>query len=117
MHLSKKNTELSFTIKAACAVFITYLSMYAFRKPFTAAQYSNIMLWGVDYKILLIITQLIGYTISKYFGIKIISELTASKRTITLVILMAVSWISLLFFGLVPAPYNLPFIFLNGRPR
>ncbi|HBT94421.1 MAG TPA: hypothetical protein DEB23_09335 [Chitinophagaceae bacterium] len=90
--------------------------MYAFRKPFTAAQYNNIMLWGVDYKILLIITQLIGYTISKYFGIKIISELSANKRTITLITLMAVSWVSLLFFGIVPAPYNLPFIFLNGLP-
>jgi hypothetical protein len=116
MQLLKKNTDLSFIIKASCAVFITYLSMYAFRKPFTAAQYNNLSLWGVDYKILLIITQLIGYTISKYFGIKVISELTASKRTITLILLMAVSWVSLLFFAIVPAPYNLPFIFLNGLP-
>ena len=116
MQLLKKNSELALIIKAASAVFITYLSMYAFRKPFTAAQYNNIMLWGVDYKILLIITQLIGYTISKYFGIKIISELSANKRTITLLTLMAVSWVSLLFFGIVPAPYNLPFIFLNGLP-
>jgi len=116
MQLFKKNTELSFIIKASCAVFITYLSMYAFRKPFTAAQYNNLSLWGVDYKILLIITQLIGYTISKYFGIKVISELTANKRTITLILLMAVSWVSLLFFAIVPAPYNLPFIFLNGLP-
>lgn len=116
MQLIKKNTELSFIVKASCAVFITYLSMYAFRKPFTAAQYSNISLWGVDYKILLIIAQLIGYTISKYFGIKIISELTVSKRTSTLILLMAASWISLLFFAIVPAPYNLPFIFLNGLP-
>ena len=83
---------------------------------FTAAQYNNIRLWGLDYKILLIITQLIGYTISKYFGIKIISELSANKRTITLITLMAASWVSLLFFGIVPAPYNLPFIFLNGLP-
>ena len=116
MQLFKKNTELSFIIKASSAVFITYLSMYAFRKPFTAAQYNNLSLWGVDYKILLIITQLIGYTISKYFGIKVISELTANKRTITLILLMAVSWVSLLFFAIVPAPYNLPFIFLNGLP-
>jgi hypothetical protein len=116
MQLLKKNTDLLFIIKASCAVFITYLSMYAFRKPFTAAQYNNLSLWGVDYKILLIITQLIGYTISKYFGIKVISELTASKRTITLILLMAVSWVSLLFFAIVSAPYNLPFIFLNGLP-
>lgn len=116
MQLFKKNTDLSFVIKASCAVFITYLSMYAFRKPFTAAQFNNIKLWGVNYKILLIIFQLIGYTLSKYFGIKIITELSASKRTITLIILMSVAWVSLLFFGLVPAPYNLPFMFLNGLP-
>ena len=110
--LSKK--ELAFIVKASAAVFITYLSMYAFRKPFTAAQFQNKILWGVDYKILLIIAQLIGYTISKYFGIKIVSELSASKRTITLISLMAFSWISLLFFAIVPFPYNLAFMFLNG---
>ena len=103
-------------IKAAAAVFITYLSMYAFRKPFTSAQYADYILWGIDYKIILIIAQLVGYTLSKYFGIKIISELSASKRTITLIFLMAFSWIALLFFGIVPAPYNLPFMFLNGLP-
>ena len=108
--------ELLFIIKASLAVFITYLSMYAFRKPFTAAQFQNKILWGVDYKILLIITQLIGYTVSKYFGIKIISELPANKRTMTLIILMAFSWVSLLLFALVPFPYNLPFMFLNGLP-
>ena len=112
--LSKK--ELAFIVKASIAVFITYLSMYAFRKPFTAAQFQNKILWGVDYKILLIIAQLIGYTISKYFGIKIVSELSASKRTITLISLMAFSWISLLFFAIVPFPYNLAFMFLNGLP-
>jgi len=116
MKLIKSNSEASFVIKAAAAVFITYLSMYAFRKPFTSAQYADYILWGIDYKIILIIAQLVGYTLSKYFGIKIISELSASKRTITLIFLMAFSWIALLFFGIVPAPYNLPFMFLNGLP-
>jgi hypothetical protein len=116
MKLIKSNSEASFVIKAAAAVFITYLSMYAFRKPFTSAQYADYILWGIDYKIILIIAQLVGYTLSKYFGIKIISELSASKRTITLIFLMAFSWLALLFFGIVPAPYNLPFMFLNGLP-
>lgn len=116
MRLIKFNSEASFVIKAAAAVFITYLSMYAFRKPFTSAQYADYILWGIDYKIILIIAQLVGYTLSKYFGIKIISELSASKRTITLIFLMAFSWLALLFFGIVPAPYNLPFMFLNGLP-
>jgi len=116
MKALKSNSEVLFVVKAAVAVFITYLSMYAFRKPFTSALYADYELWGVDYKILLIITQLVGYTVSKYFGIKIISELSASKRTRTLVFLMAFSWVALLFFGIVPAPYNLPFMFLNGLP-
>ncbi len=116
MKFIKSNSEASFVIKAAAAVFITYLSMYAFRKPFTSAQYADYILWGIDYKIILIIAQLVGYTLSKYFGIKIISELSASKRTITLIFLMAFSWLALLFFGIVPAPYNLPFMFLNGLP-
>ena len=116
MQVFKNKSDLSFIIKASFAVFITYLSMYAFRKPFTAAQFNNIKLWGVDYKILLIIFQFIGYTLSKYFGIKIIAELSASKRTIFLIVLMSVAWVSLLLFGLIPAPYNLPFMFLNGLP-
>ena len=65
-----KKIDVRFVMNAAAAAFITYLSMYAFRKPFTAATYDGLSLWGVDYKILLIITQLIGYTISKYIGIK-----------------------------------------------
>ena len=112
--LNKK--DIHFIIHASTAVFITYLSMYAFRKPFTAAQFQSQTLWGVDYKILLIIAQLVGYTISKYFGIKIISELTAKKRTITLILLMASAWLTLFCFAIVPIPYNLPFMFLNGLP-
>jgi MFS family permease len=116
MEKKLKKERILFILRACLAVFITYLSMYAFRKPFTAGQFQHQKLWGVDYKILLIITQLIGYTLSKYFGIKIISELSASKRTITLILLMAISWVSLLCFAVVPMPYNLPFMFLNGLP-
>ena len=74
------------------------------------------MLILFNYKILLIISQLIGYTISKYLGIKIISELNHKSRTITLIGLMASAWIMLLLFALVPYPYNFPFMFLNGLP-
>jgi len=111
MKLIKSNSEVLFVVKAAVAVFITYLSMYAFRKPFTSALYADYVLWGVDYKILLIITQLVGYTVSKYFGIKIISELSASKRTRTLVFLIAFSWLALLFLGLCPHPTTCPLCF------
>lgn len=111
-----KRIDVRFIFHASTAAFITYLSMYAFRKPFTAATYDGLVLWGVDYKILLIITQLIGYTISKYIGIKLVSELHASNRVKWLVILMASAWLSLFLFAITPFPYNLPFMFLNGLP-
>ena len=38
--------------------------MYAFRKPFTAGTYQGLSLFGVDYKVSLIILQLIGYALS-----------------------------------------------------
>jgi hypothetical protein len=90
--------------------------MYAFRKPFTAATFNGLKLWGFDYKILLIIAQLIGYTLSKSLGIKIIAELRQENRLKTLIILMGIALISLFLFALVPFPYNLLFMFLNGIP-
>ena len=90
--------------------------MYAFRKPFTAATFNGLKLWGFNYKILLIIAQLIGYTLSKSLGIKIIAELRQENRLKTLIILMGIAMISLLLFALVPFPYNLLFMFLNGIP-
>ena len=61
-----KVQEIRFVIFAALAAFITYLSMYAFRKPFSAGTFDGLSIWGIDYKILLIISQLVGYTLSKY---------------------------------------------------
>jgi len=116
LNISIKKIDVRFLMNAAAAAFITYLSMYAFRKPFTAATYDGLSLWGLDYKILLIITQLIGYTISKYVGIKLVSELHAGNRIRMLIMLMGFAWVSSFFFAITPFPYNLPFIFLNGLP-
>ena len=125
MLLSKNNqihqwlqraSPTAFVIFCGLASFITYTSMYAFRKPFTAATYTGIHLWGIDYKIVLIILQLFGYTISKFLGIKIVAELPAHKRIPFLLKLMGLSWISLLLFAIIPVPYNTPCLFLNGLP-
>jgi MFS family permease len=111
-----KNSDIRFVVVAALAAFITYLSMYAFRKPFSAATFDGLSLWGIDYKIVLIISQLVGYTLSKYLGIKIISELDHKTRTKTLLVLMVSALLSLLLFAMVPFPYNFPFMFMNGIP-
>lgn len=106
----------NFVVKASIATFITYLSMYAFRKPFTAATYDGYILWGVDYKIVLILSQLIGYTFSKYLGIKYIAELKRTNRTKFLIGLMFAAGVSLLLFGITPYPFNFFWMFCNGIP-
>lgn len=98
------------------AAFGTYFCMYAFRKPFNAGIYEGLSLWGIHYKIVLIIAQVFGYMISKFIGIKVISELKAASRSQLIVGLILFAEIALLFFGWVPYPYNFIFLFLNGLP-
>jgi MFS family permease len=103
-------------IWSTVATFATYFCMYAFRKPFTVGAYADLELWGIDYKIVLIITQLLGYTISKFSGIKIISEMTPGRRIVAIAVLIAIAESALLLFGLIPAPFNFVCLFFNGLP-
>jgi MFS family permease len=98
------------------AAFGAYFCMYAFRKPFNAGTYSGMELSGIDYKSVLIISQAIGYMLSKFIGIKIISELKAVSRNKLIIALILVAEAALLLFGLVPYPYNFLCLFLNGLP-
>src|SRR6185436_497794 len=75
---------------AALAAFCTYSCMYAFRKPFTAATFDNLYFAGLKYKDVLIITQLIGYTLSKFLGIKIVAEMKANNRGWNILLLIAI---------------------------
>jgi hypothetical protein len=104
------------TLLAISGAFITYCSMYAFRKPFSAGTYEGLFLGGIDYKIVLILTQVIGYTLSKFLGIKVVSEMPAKKRIGYLLGLIGIAYLSLLGFALTPAPYNAVFLFFNGLP-
>ncbi len=113
---SSRNNDWIVALLSISGAFITYFSMYAFRKPFTAAQYADMVLWGIDYKILLITTQVAGYTLSKFIGIKVISEMRPEVRIRSILLLIGVSWLALLFFGLVPYPYQFICLFFNGLP-
>lgn len=72
---------------AIAASFSTYFCMYAFRMPFAAATFEELYFLGTtfDLKVALVISQIIGYTISKYVGIKVCSEITPNRRAILLV--------------------------------
>tara|TARA_R110002050_G_scaffold83320_2_gene178073 strand:+ start:28848 stop:30137 length:1290 start_codon:yes stop_codon:yes gene_type:complete len=108
--------DISFLLYGAFASFGTYFCMYAFRKPFTVATFEDLSFAGVDYKIILIIAQVLGYMLSKFIGIKVISELQPNKRIYYLLGLILAAEASLLLFAITPSPYNIVFMFLNGLP-
>ncbi|SKA20742.1 hypothetical protein SAMN04488128_1021581 [Chitinophaga eiseniae] len=104
------------SLYAALVAFGTYSCMYAFRKPFTAGIFEGVSFLGIDYKIWLVISQTIGYACSKFYGIRFIAEMKGSNRAQYIMMLILVSWVALLGFALVPAPYNILFLFINGFP-
>jgi MFS family permease len=90
--------------------------MYGMRKPFTLAEFQGITWAGMDFKALLIITQVIGYALSKFIGIKVVSEMSRSRRAISILILTGIAETSLVLFSIIPAPYSFICLFLNGLP-
>ncbi len=54
--------------------------------------------------------------VSKFIGIKIISELKPERRAWGILVIAACAVTSWLAFALVPMPYNIIFLFFNGLP-
>ncbi len=107
-----------FVAYAVLAAFATYFCMYAFRKPFAAAKYEGLAFFDteVDFKTILVISQIIGYALSKYVGIKVCSEISRNNLARFLVGLILFAEFALLLFGLVPEQFKVAAIFLNGIP-
>lgn len=116
-YLQQSHTII-FVIYASSAAFMTYFCMYAFRKPFTAASYEQAgSLWDLlDFKVAIVLAQVLGYLLSKFIGIKIISELTANKRTVFLLCLIFVAQLALILFAVVPEAWKPLMMFINGIP-
>jgi hypothetical protein len=104
------------SVLAAIAAFGTYTSMYAFRKAFAAGTFSGQQYFHVDYKVWLVIAQIIGYTLSKFYGIKFISELKENQRAKSILVLISIAWLALFLFAIIAAPYNIVCLLLNGFP-
>ncbi|MCY2968301.1 MAG: DUF5690 family protein, partial [Planctomycetota bacterium] len=58
-----RNQQLFWAVWSATAAFGAYFCMYAVRKPFTAATFAGTPLWGLDYKIALVTSQVFGYMV------------------------------------------------------
>ena len=104
------------SLMAAISSFGAYTCMYAFRKAYAAGTFTGLQFLHVDYKVWLVIAQIIGYTLSKFYGIKFISELKPGQRAKSILLLIGIAWLALLLFAIVPAPYNIIFLFINGFP-
>ena len=115
--LARANPIL-FTTVAGLAGFSAYFSMYAFRKPFSAATFEAVHGWhfAIDYKIALVMAQVAGYALSKMIGVKVISEITPARRAGAIIGLIGLSWLALVGFAVIPAPWNVSMMFLNGLP-
>ncbi|MET3979817.1 MFS family permease [Mucilaginibacter sp. UYP25] len=109
-------TRLQVNIYAAVTVFLAYTMIFGFRKSFTVATFDGITVAGYSYKTLLVISQVLGYMLAKFYGVKYIAELKRSGLGAVIILLTGIAWFSWLGFALVPVPYNIIFLFINGFP-
>ncbi|HIL80455.1 MAG TPA: hypothetical protein EYG54_04225 [Myxococcales bacterium] len=105
-----------FVVYAVVASFGAYFCMYAFRKPFAAARFADepFALDSLELKSALVISQVVGYALSKYVGIRVCSELHPRYHPLALVGLIAWAEMSLLLFAELPGSWKTLAIFLNG---
>lgn len=114
--LPATRSQVLTSIFAAAVCFAAYACIISFRKAFNVASYSGYELGGLDYKVVLIITQVGGYMLSKFYGIKFISELKRMGRGKLILLLVGISWVAWLLFAIIPPPYNFWALALNGFP-
>jgi hypothetical protein len=100
---------------AVSAAFTAYFCMYSFRKPFAAAPFEG-EAFGLQLKIALVLSQVIGYALSKFIGIRLVSETPPHRRALTLIALIAIAEAALIVFGFVGPHGKVVAIFFNGLP-
>jgi hypothetical protein len=114
--LRPPSSRLGLSIWTVAAAFGSYFCMYGFRKPFTAAAYEEFTFIGLSYKSVLVTSQVLGYMLSKFIGIRVISEMSPARRGRTILLLVGMAQAALLLFALAPAPWNFICLFANGLP-
>lgn len=112
MNNSTRQVLLALYISALA--FFAYICVFAFRKPFTVATFPGETFGGITYQTSLIISQVIGYMLSKFVGIRFISALRRTGRWMTALVLVGSAWISLLLFAILPLWAGIICFFVNG---
>ena len=110
----------AFSVYAIFAAFTTYFCMYGFRKGFAAGSYADETagFFGSVFalKSALVISQLIGYALSKFIGIKVNSEMPKARRALALIACILVAEAALLAFAVLPPSGKVIAMFFNGLP-
>lgn len=109
------NSTIRLLFHAGLSAFLIYFCMYAFRKPFAAATFSGEQ-FGLDFKVLLVIAQVVGYATSKFIGIRFNSGLGLKNKAFYIILFISLAELALLGFAIVPKEFKFLFIFLNGLP-
>lgn len=112
--LRRRFSDFLFILWAGGAALLSYSLVYALRKPYTAAAFEDLEVFNMDYKVAVTVVQILGYVLSKFMGIKLISELKREDRLKFILMSVVMAELSLVFFGLLSAPYNIAAMFLNG---
>ncbi len=108
--------DRSIALYAALVSFGTYVFIFGFRKSFTVCTFDGLTFGPIAYKTALVISQMFGYLLAKFYGIKFISGLQKVNRYKIIFLLTGIAWLAWFLFAIVPAPYNVVFLFINGFP-
>lgn len=83
----ERTHDVWFVLYSTAAAFCLYTCVFAFRKTFSAATFDGLSFLNVSYKSWLVISQVIGYGMAKFIGIKVISELKAHSRALGILLM------------------------------
>jgi len=114
MNVKKQPSDFLFVLWAGGGALIAYFLVYTLRKAFTASTFEGLELFGMDYKVVISISQIIGYLLSKLCGIKFVSELKRNHRLFAIIASVSCAELALVLFGLIPYPFNSICLFFNG---
>lgn len=112
----RQSSGLTFALYTSAAAFCTYACIFSVRKTFGAGIYDDLAVAGLNFKEWMVISQAVGYMISKFIGIKVVSESGSDNRGKSIFIMLTIAMLAWLGFGIAPPPYNLIFMFMNGLP-
>ena len=104
----------AFILMASVSAFGLYTCIFALRNAFGVGTYADMDWLGVGFKSWMVIFQVIGYLISKFVGIKLVSELKPEHRAKNILFMVLIATAAWLGFAVTPLPFNFLFILING---